>query len=987
VLRLRAAFYLILWPLLVLAGPGLRAELVSRQQGLQATLQEAVTAFEQADYARAAEGFAHIETTYADEPATRELEQRLLPLWAHACRLSGDNARAAELYEVFLERYPGDDAQAPFVLFGLAQASQALGENARAAAAYQHYRARFPDRPEALLSVLHEADLAFAEGSPDKGIDELLAFAVDPRVPPTLRAQAQLRAVQAAQAHGMDARAANILLAYPWAVTTMPELAILAFAGLRAGDFLAREGRAADAILAYRNVPPRHVLIDLQRERLAQLEQIKRERTRANPAGIQTAAFWEEYFGGIIEKVRAELDELIAMEDYTPAWQLRLGEAFLRAGRSREAGLIFGEMAADSALTGNLRAQAHYRWILCAQAREDWPLALARAQTFLANYPGDPLAPATLALIAEALLQSGRYGEAIDALTRLIEAYPDASRQPQWRFRRGYAHALAQNYPAAREDFSCVAITYPDDLLAPRARLWAGLSYFFEYNYAAALTEFDTLRPDVTGTSLEAETDYRRAATLYSMRNYTQARLGLEDFLQEHPEDENAPAARVLLGDTLMGLGELEAATGQFARVGPKAGSLYPYAVFQIGKIYRVSENHDKLIAHFTAYADGADAAPRPRLAEALYWIGWAHARQGDPAAGFPQFMQALARTGNDPQSGDTGPLLQALETLHARARQGDIALSADDPASVQLLAASSFESWLEAQQAAALEAGELTRASRYGLALAKLYRQRGRGNRADALLYDMMMQVPPEQLDSEGLVTLGDTLAAAHTSTADEYYLYHLEHFPSDPRTGAALYGMARIAAASDDQESAERWLRRFEAETPYHAAAPQAALLHARVLKDLGRYDEAESVLEKQLQTPDFRGRPQAEALLLMADIAAEQGNPQRAIVCDQRVYTVYRAWPDLLARAYWHSAQMFQELGDGQAALHTLIEMTDDPRLTDTPEFAAALARRAELEITLPPTPASGPGAGETSAIATPRPESTAMEPPVSGKEVVR
>ncbi len=351
VLSLRTALLFVLCLGGVLIVPGtLRAEWVSRQQGLQATLQEAVTAFEQADYARADEGFSYLSQTYGEEEAYRELEHQLLPVWAHACRMNGDPTHAAELYESFLEKYPDDTAQAPFVLFGLAQACQSLGDNARAADAYRRYRERFPERPEALLSVLREADLAFSDGQTGKGIEELLAFAASPRVPATLRAQARLRAVQAAQAAGDDRRAADILLEKPWAVTTMPELAVLAFAGLRAGNYLAAEGRYADAVLAYRNVPPRHLLIDLQRQRLAQLEQIRRERTRLNPDGIQNAAFWEEYFGGIIEKVRTELDELGAMEDYTPAWQLRLGEAFLRGGRSREAGLLYGELAADTSL-------------------------------------------------------------------------------------------------------------------------------------------------------------------------------------------------------------------------------------------------------------------------------------------------------------------------------------------------------------------------------------------------------------------------------------------------------------------------------------------------------------------------------------------------------------------------------------------------------------------------------------------------------------
>ena len=35
-------------------------------------------------------------------------------------------------------------------------------------------------------------------------------------------------------------------------------------------------------------------------------------------------------------------------------------------------------------------------------------------------------------------------------------------------------------------------------------------------------------------------------------------------------------------------------------------------------------------------------------MAEALYWIGWAHEQQGDPAASFPLFVEALAVHGND---------------------------------------------------------------------------------------------------------------------------------------------------------------------------------------------------------------------------------------------------------------------------------------------------------------------------------------------------
>ncbi|MGE9292752.1 MAG: tetratricopeptide repeat protein [Puniceicoccales bacterium] len=951
-LRSRTVLLCALCLLLAITPAGLQAELITREQGLQATLQEAVTAFEEADYARAAEGFAYLEQNYASEPAYQKIEQQLLPVWAHACRVNGDHARAAELYEAFLERYPEDDTQAAYVLFGLARSCQALAENSRAADAYRRYRERFPDRPEALISVLQEAEIDFSQGEINRGIDTLLAFADDARVPPTLRAQARLRAVQAAQSSGEDARAADILLGEPWAITTMPELAMLAFTSLRTGDYLAREGQYTAAIIAYRNVPPHDQLIELQRGRLVQLEQIRAERTRNNVDGIQTAAFWEEYFSGIIDKVEAELDDLVSMDNYTPAWQLKLGETFLRAGRSREAGLLFGAVATDEALPQTLREQAHYRWILCAMAREDWPLALIRAHRFIGAHPVGPRLTTIYYLIVETQLRQGKYTEAIDDLYWLIGAYPSDPRQPRWRFRLGYALALNQNYAEARDTFSAIIDNFPDDELGLRTRLWIGLSYFFEYNYADALTTFEALNPDAAGTLLESEIAYRRAATLYSMRNYDEAEQALTAYLKEYPNGSYAEQARVLRGDTLMGLGKLDSAADQFTQVGPEAETLYPYAVFQTGKIYRVLENYDKLIAHFEAYANDTPDGSRPRLAEALYWVGWAHAQQGDPAAGFPQFMDALARTGDDPQAGDTSLLLQALESLYTRVRQDDLKLEANNTASADLLGAESYTHWLEAQRENALKRGELTRASRYALYLARIYRRDRRDDRADAVLYETMGQVPLERLDADGLSTLGSLLAEEGLPSATEYFTYQLEHFPRSPRDGSAFYGMAKLTADQGDNEQAIEWLKRFEAETPYGNNAPQAALLHATILISDNETNAAENVLKKSLQLPLMRGRDKAEALLMLATCAEILGNLEEAIACDQRVYTVYRAWPDLIARAYWHSANMFYQLGDLEASRRTLEEMMLDPRLKNTPEHAPAHALLDDLRTKLAP-----------------------------------
>ena len=423
-------------------------------------------------------------------------------------------------------------------------------------------------------------------------------------------------------------------------------------------------------------------------------------------------------------------------------------------------------------------------------------------------------------------------------------------------------------------------------------------------------------------------------------------------------------------------MGELDAATEQFAQISPDAKSLYTYAIFQTGKIYRVSKNYDKIFKHFGRYLQTkpSKTITLPRESEARYWMAWSLIQQGKPKDGLEFLIVAiLADPGNDPESGETSDIIQALESLYTQVKRGDITIDANNfSETAALLNADSFAQWLKDRYAYESHHQQLTRASRLALYLAKIYRRQGHTDRADALLFEIMERVPPYQLDAEGLATLGNTLLEHGFASAREYYLALLKDFPHSPRCGDGLYGLAQLDHRALEDESADKWLRRFEAETPFHRLAPQAALLHAQVLIDLKRTDEAKTVLTKSLQNPASHGRPQAEALLLLGEISAAESNPQEAIACDQRVYTLYRAWPDLLARAYWHSARMFEQIGDDQAALQTLVEMTDDPRLADTPEFTPALARRKELEAAQPPKQASAPRPDETGDTSPPNTE---------------
>lgn len=920
---------------------------------LEALLQQGVTAFSAGDYQSAAKAFSRLDADFSQEPEYKPLPRTLLPIWGYAEAQSGNGALAIELYERFLKDYPDERERQGFVLYALAQAYQTNNEPQKAIDTYQRFIERAPDAPEAVLSAMRQSDLYFELDQPEKGIERLAGFSESEKVPPSLQAQARLRAIQKAQEIGNDARAAELLLTRNWHINSMPELAVLAFCALKAGDYLMQEERPADAVRVLRLVPPHAQLITVQEQKLFGLQTAMAERARKASAGLQSDALWNDYYRNLIAQVQMGLEALKSQPDYTPSMQIRLGQAFLLLARNREAYLLYEQLAEDASLDSPTRSQAHYRWILAANALEDWDDSLRIALEFLERYPGNPLAPEALYLIANAYHAQKRYEDAIGVLDELLSNYPNNRLAPRWLFSRGFNKTLAEDFSGARVDFEAFLEKYPDHYQVVDARLWNALTYFFAKQYATALSQFDAaLEATPPGHPRTPEILYRRASTLYSMRNYDAALPAIESFLKTHPEDMRAPEALVLRGDILMGQGRLLEAANAFYKVSPEAGPLYVYAIFQRGKILRALEEYDLMIEHFQSFIDREDVPEKVRVAEALYWIGWAQTQKGQQADAFPVFIEALERYGNDPLAGETGQILQALEDLHTRYRRGEEPLEASSSKAGALLTAESFDDFLREERQRATDEKALTWLARLNLYAAAREDKRKHADRAEGLRWEIVEKVPIEALDADGLAEIGLLLQSAGFGSAKDYFERLIEEYPARPATGAGYYGLALEAQKEGDLILAERWLKQFKEESPMHPLAPEVTLLRADILTQSGRTEEAVSVLEELLALKNARGRPHAKALLGIANAYESAREPEKAIAYYQRIYTVYRAYPELLAVAYPKSAKLFEEIGNPRAALETYREMLADKRLSSLDGYEEAQGEFERLSDLVPP-----------------------------------
>lgn len=895
-----------------------------------ATLQEqvdrAVGAFTSSEYHKSYWSFESIELDYGREPEflNRNFQKTILPVRAYAAMMAERPTDALVFFWTLLSEYETSPAIEAFALYNTAIALSQTGALAKSAEVFRDFRREYPGSNEAHLARLQEADL-LAEIGGGAAADQLLDTFYRSDAPESLRMQGRLRALQLASDTGDSARVHELLFNTDWKLDSMPNIAVLSFAALQAGDLLLESGLHNDAIRAYRLALPRDILIGKQRERL-----IHTKYTFSQQAAL-ASSIWKSYASQLIARLETQLERLESMPDYTPGLYLRSGQAYLLGERYREAAILFKTIAQSENYEKELRTESHYRWILALIQAEKWSGARETADLFLDSHPGHALANSALFLVARTYQGEGRFSEAIEVLDDLIANFPEDKQAPRWYFTRGYNYSILEAQDEARASFELAAKRFPESELRTQLRMWAALTYFFERDYETALTQLNALAKESQKHPLYPEIRYRAANVLYAMQKHAGALEVAESLIEAFSDHYRYAEALALKGDIYMGLGELVTAAHAFLQVPADDAQLYDYAVFQATKIYRALERYDLLREHLQSYIAREDASKRPRVSEALYWIGWSLQQEGRAAESFPLFEDALERFGNDPKARAVESILSAYSELYRR-QETSI----------------NFESWLQNASEKSLSADALTWFARLTQFKAQRQRRMGKDARADASLLSIHRLVPIERQDASNIAAVGVVLAERGYGSADDYCERLLDEYSKRPERAAAFYGKALLASQNSLLDESRRWLIRFLEETPTHHLAADVRLLAADVLRRQGLYEAAADGLNEILQLKKLRGRPHAQALAGLARIETDKDNPERAIPYWQRIYTLYRAYPDLLAEAYWESAQLFEQIDDPIAARNTVLEMLRDERLESFDQYHIAQAKLPSLKI---------------------------------------
>lgn len=902
---------------------------------------------------KAAVLFESLEQIFGQEAEYLEedIQRHVLPVKGMAELAAGKAPEAIDTLERVRRQFPSLVREKPSLLYSLAQAHKQNGNPEKARRALDEYLGHVAGTVEAGFAYLERADLYFQEGLLDEGL-EGLGQLYRSTLPRSLKLQGQLKAVEACLQNDRKDQATGLILQTDWSVSTMPELAQLTFSALRTAEYALAERRIGDALKLFRLVPPKKVLVRVQREKIEELKQSLT--TRRAGGTLRNATHRQQYFAQLQGRLEQQLRALEAAADYTPDFYLRYGQCLLLDAQLHKAWLIFEYVTLNGAYPDQVREEAHYRWVLTAHQMEEWEEALTLARNFVIRYPDSDLAPQALYLIASAHLEQRRYRESQEVLTDLVEGFPDHALFPRWLFTRGFVQVLSEDYEPARQDFGSYLSRFPQGALRVNAGLWDGLTYFFEKNYATCADRLTTLSGSARNHPLYPEIQYRLASTHYAWRRYDEALATIDRYLGNSPRHFRVGEALVLKGDILMGKGELEEALNTFSGISADVGRLYLYSVFQAGKILRALQDYAGMVSHYDAFLRNEEA-PRARLSEALYWLAWANQQQGALDQAFPIYERALATYGDDIHSAEMEGILKALQDLKTN-RVGEPLTGASDIRS-PLATAENFSAWILREIAIAQQNNRLT----YYARLVLFFMEQGGNPETTEFSYQALADtVPPEKMDAATLGHLGLALLEAEDERARPFFEQLLDGFPSSPSRSMAYLGLARLDFAAADYSSAREWLHSSNEEIPFHPRMSETQLLLGRTLSRMELFEESIAAYEDLLRLKSARGRPHARALQGIAESHILSGALDRAIAYYQRIYNMYRAYPDLVSSAYWKSAKLFEALGRLPEAAATLREMLSQEKLKVLPEWGLAETRLAHLVSLLPQEP--GPSQAE-------------------------
>jgi TolA-binding protein len=703
---------------------------------------------------------------------------------------------------------------------------------------------------------------------------------------------------------------------------------------LDGGDFYS-------AIFCLQRVWPAQRLLKHQADRMVRFKR-EIEALGARPGG-EALAFAKR---SVLTRVEREHRTFAASTDFDLGIRMRLGFAYLGLERWREAALVLEEALT---LPGDPKqqAQAGLAVVQCWLQLKRHERCVKRAEDWLQRFEGkveDGDAARVRFLMAQAHYDEQDFLDAARVFEELTQKHAEHELVPEALLMAGLAQLMADEHEPAVRLLTDVVKRFPKLPVAEDASYWHGMAYSFNGEHEACRDHLAAhLKTYAKSGRYAVTAHFRRAYCRFMLADYEGAIEELQGFVRENPEASDVGEARVLIGDALASLGEIDPALTSYGEVAAETRHWYEEAQFKIGKIHKLRRDYPALRAHFDAFI--AKHPSSMRLAEAVYWAGVACTEQDQLEEARKLYWGALTQHGNEAAHFGVEDILLAMPRLYrgedARVellRETQRVRSAAEKQQRNTLACRL--SWME---------GHMQPKDKPTLA------------QADFMMAAQNLDV--KRMNPRVTADCADASREAGSKLrAAELYRELVKWHPRAIEVERAHAGLGFLAAEVGEWEEALEHFKRFEKKSVTPDLAVTVALKKAGLLAENKRIEEAIGVYKALLEDKMTPGRAKAQALMSWGAVLEDQRKLLPATAYYERVYLAYGKHGDLAAQAYLARGRALESLGRKGEAAEVYTELRESEALQGYPEYAEAAER---LKVTGPPPPPPPPEPEPTSA----------------------
>jgi len=306
---------------------------------------------------------------------------------------------------------------------------------------------------------------------------------------------------------------------------------------------------------------------------------------------------------GDYNKTIEELEKMTEPDAYYQSAMITLGDAFLKTGNKQSARNAFFR-ASKLEFDPELQEEGLFNYAKLSYELEFHQVALASTQEYLKTYPRSQRLEEAKTLLAEVLLSTKNYREAVDILETLTKRGKEASAAYQKvTYYRGLEFYNERAFENAISLFMRSEENRYDEEIYALSTYWKAEAMYEVRKYGEAVTNFNKfLRlPAASKTDVYSYANYALAYAAFRNDNFNTSANYFERFLSTgastgiEVNTRNDAIAR--LGDSYFSLKNYGKALAQYNRLIDAKAPSQDYALFQRGIIQGLQGNAEGKIA------------------------------------------------------------------------------------------------------------------------------------------------------------------------------------------------------------------------------------------------------------------------------------------------------------------------------------------------------------------------------------------------------